>query len=104
MQAHPGIVFRDGPTGRRAAMASGPDVWEIIREVSLLRADQPEAAGEETLALLSASTGLARRVVQAAISYWAAYPDEIDERIASAVDAEAAALLRWQRERALLGQ
>lgn len=27
---HPGIVFRPGPTGRRAALASGPDVWEIV--------------------------------------------------------------------------
>ena len=27
----PGIVYRDGPTGRRAAVLGGPDVWEIIR-------------------------------------------------------------------------
>src|SRR6266581_3754656 len=27
---HPGVVFRDGPTGRRAALAGGPDVWEVI--------------------------------------------------------------------------
>ena len=27
---HPGIVYRDGPTGRRAALAMGPDVWEIV--------------------------------------------------------------------------
>src|SRR4051812_49143995 len=27
--AHPGIVFKPGPTGRRAALAGGPDVWEI---------------------------------------------------------------------------
>src|SRR5947207_2521761 len=30
MERHPGIVFRDGPTGRRAALAHGPDVWEVI--------------------------------------------------------------------------
>jgi hypothetical protein len=29
MEDHPGIVFRDGPTGRRAALAGGPDVWEV---------------------------------------------------------------------------
>lgn len=29
--AHPAIVFRDGPTGRRAGIIAGPDVWEIIR-------------------------------------------------------------------------
>ena len=33
MAEHPGIVFRDGPTRRRAAVAGGPDVWEIIRAV-----------------------------------------------------------------------
>jgi len=30
MEDHPGIGFRDGPTGRRAGLASGPDVWEVI--------------------------------------------------------------------------
>lgn len=28
--AHPGIVYRNGPTGRRAALAVGPDVWEVV--------------------------------------------------------------------------
>jgi hypothetical protein len=27
MAEHPGVVFRDGPTGRRAGLAAGPDVW-----------------------------------------------------------------------------
>lgn len=26
---HPGIEFKDGPSGRRAALALGPDVWEV---------------------------------------------------------------------------
>lgn len=30
MAGHPGIVFKDGPTGRRAALAMGPDVWEVV--------------------------------------------------------------------------
>jgi hypothetical protein len=30
MEDHPGIVFRDGPAGRRAALAGGPDAWEVI--------------------------------------------------------------------------
>jgi hypothetical protein len=28
--AHPGIVFKFGPSGRRAALAGGPDVWKIL--------------------------------------------------------------------------
>ena len=26
---HPMITFRDGPTGRRAGLITGPDVWEV---------------------------------------------------------------------------
>jgi hypothetical protein len=29
----PGIVFRSGPTGRRAGIAGGHDVWEIARDL-----------------------------------------------------------------------
>src|SRR3712207_5402979 len=31
MAEHPGIVFKSGPSGRRAALAMGPDVWEVIK-------------------------------------------------------------------------
>src|SRR5882757_11048274 len=31
MADHPGVVFKDGPSGRRAALAFGPDIWEIIK-------------------------------------------------------------------------
>ena len=27
LDRHPGIVFRDGPAGRRAVVIGGPDVW-----------------------------------------------------------------------------
>src|SRR3954453_21333834 len=30
----PLITFRDGPTGRRAGLVSGPDVWEVAMGVS----------------------------------------------------------------------
>src|ERR671923_1890321 len=33
MEDHPGIVFREGPTGRRAALAGGPDVWEVMSAI-----------------------------------------------------------------------
>ena len=33
IEAFPGIVFRSGPTGRRAGIAGGPDVWEIVRDL-----------------------------------------------------------------------
>ena len=31
MADHPGVIFKDGPSGRRAALAYGPDIWEIIK-------------------------------------------------------------------------
>src|SRR5436305_4908788 len=30
MRRHPLVCFRDGPTGRRAALVGGPDVWEVV--------------------------------------------------------------------------
>jgi hypothetical protein len=33
MARHPGIVFRDGPAGRRPGLAAGPDIWEVARVI-----------------------------------------------------------------------
>lgn len=33
----PGVTYRDGPAGRRAALQGGPDIWEIIRDVKQAR-------------------------------------------------------------------
>ncbi len=53
MDEHPGIVFRDGPTGRRAALAGGPDVWEVIATLK-----GGKARGEEAI---SSTPGLLDR-------------------------------------------
>src|SRR5438270_12824090 len=31
MEAHPGIVFKAGPAGRRPAVVIGPDVWQVMQ-------------------------------------------------------------------------
>src|SRR5207247_4934740 len=31
MADHPGVIFKDGPGGRRASLAYGPDIWEIVK-------------------------------------------------------------------------
>jgi hypothetical protein len=57
MDEHPGIVFRDGPAGRRAGLVGGPDVWEVVAVVhsfdDVERAaawlDQPASAVETAL-------------------------------------------------------
>lgn len=102
MSEHPGIVFRAGPTGRRAALASGPDVWEAVRAVKSARAAEPGLAEDDLLALVAGNTGIALRLLRMAIRYWASYPDEIDAEIAAAQAAEDAAEDAWRRERELL--
>jgi hypothetical protein len=77
MEDHPGIVFRDGPTGRRAALVAGPDVWEVMETLqgTGLRGEKEVAATAEWGNLTSAQ-------VHAAVRYDAEYRDEVDERIA----------------------
>jgi uncharacterized protein (DUF433 family) len=71
---HPHVRFADGPSGRRAALVgSGLDVWEVIATVRENGNDP-----EETAAYLKVALGL----VQAAISYYGDYRDEIDAEIA----------------------
>jgi len=92
MADHPGIVFRDGPAGRRAALAGHRlDVWQVVETVQHEGGDAGAAAE-----YLSVSPGL----VGAAVGYYADYRDEVDEWIARnaamAEEAEAA----WRRRQA----
>ncbi len=95
---HPGIVFRDGPAGRRAVVVGGPDVWEVIAAA--------RSASEHGGALVEALTeriGLPREKVQIAVRYYAEYPEEVDRFIAL-VEEEAERLEQaLERERNLLG-
>ena len=72
---HPLITFRDGPTGRRAGLVAGPDVWEVAMWVD-------ELAGEpDPIAALATESAVSRPQIDAALRYRGAYPDEIDARI-----------------------
>jgi hypothetical protein len=73
----PAITYRDGPTGRRAALIDGPDVWEIIRRIGQL-----DGSPDERIRTLLEETALTERQARLAVDFYAAYPDEIDERIA----------------------
>ena len=77
MRRFPGIVFRAGPTGRRAGLAKGPDVWEVVRDLQRNRDTTRSRAG-----LVAEETGLAPDAIALAADYYAAFPDEIDARIA----------------------
>jgi hypothetical protein len=72
---HPLITFRDGPTGRRAGLLGGADVWEVVVWVEDL-ADE-----SDPVAVLAEESTLTRAQIDAALRYRAAYPDEVDARI-----------------------
>lgn len=94
---HPGIVFRDGPAGRRPVLTSGPDVWEVV---GALRS-APER-GEAVVAALAERLGISEAKVRAAVRYYGEYPEEIDAWI-GANDAKAERLeAALARERELL--
>lgn len=76
MAAHPGIVFRDGPTGRRPGLAAGPDIWEVIGLLNHLG-----GALEERIVTTANSMDLSTHQVRAASGYYAEFKEEVDNRI-----------------------
>ncbi|HUA03895.1 MAG TPA: hypothetical protein VMB27_08335 [Solirubrobacteraceae bacterium] len=95
--AHPGIVFKPGPAGRRAALAGGPDVWEVV---AALR----NSSGSESkrVAAVAEQLGLHERQVLLALEYAAAHRAEIEARVAANDEALAhAERLAAERQRLL---
>jgi hypothetical protein len=74
-EEHPLIMFRDGPTGRRAGLLGGPDVWEVAMWLEDLATDP------DPVAALVEDSILTRPQIDAALRYRAAYPEEIVARI-----------------------
>ena len=72
----PGIVYRDGPAGRRAGVVGGPDVWEIIRALK-----QAPGNGEKRILWVAQELAAAPSSIRLAADFYAAYPAEVDERI-----------------------
>ncbi len=99
MEAHPGIVFRSGPAGRRPGIAGGPDIWEVVRVF-----EGVDAQGEELLRRTAESTGLTPELVRIALRYYADYRDEIDDWIRRVDEESARSEAAWRRGRDLLGQ
>lgn len=73
---HSGVIFKSGPSGRRAALAGGPDVWEIA---SALR--RMSGTESERVAALAREFGIHERQVVLALNYAAAHRDEVEARI-----------------------
>jgi hypothetical protein len=98
LDRHPGIVFRDGPAGRRAVVVGGPDVWEVIAAAQ----SAPER-GDELIEALAQRVGVPAEKIRIAIRYYAEHSAEVDSFIAM-VEQEAEQLARTlEREHRLLG-
>ena len=75
MRRAPGIVFADGPGGRRAVVAgTGLDVWEVVATW--------RASGEDASALKANYAWLDQTALHAALGYYQLYPAEVDARVA----------------------
>ncbi len=72
---HPMVTFRDGPTGRRAGLIGGPDIWEVAMWI-----DDLGDTGDP-MADLAAAGVVTRAQVDAALAYRSDYPEEIRARI-----------------------
>jgi len=92
MADHPSIVFRDGPTGRRAALAGGPDVWEVIGTLQ-----SGDEKGEMAIAAIVEMGVVTRPQVEAALRYYGDYPDEIDSRIRRNLETADREYAAWRR-------
>jgi hypothetical protein len=97
MADHPGIVFRDGPAGRRAALLVGPDLWELV--VFLREIDE---RGQAAVAAAAEVFGIPETAVTAGLGYYAVFPAEVDEWISEAEAASQRAEAEWERRQALL--
>ena len=98
MARHPGIVFRDGATGRRPALADGPQVWalaRIFRERPLDSDDAIERAAVDTAERME----LPPHAVLAAIRYYLEYRDEIDDWMRDLDEEADQAKAAWLRKR-----
>ena len=96
-QEHPGVVFRDGPSGRRAALVTGPDVWEVIAALG-----RSTARGEAAVTATAIEMQLSVAQVKTALGYYGSYPAEIDEQIAENERAADEAHAAWQAQQRLL--
>jgi hypothetical protein len=73
---YPGVVFRGPVHDRRAALAAGPDVWEIVARLQEL-----DGSEEQRISILAAESDLHPRLIRIALDYAAEHPIQIRERI-----------------------
>jgi hypothetical protein len=73
---YPGIIFRGPAHDRRAALAGGPDVWEVVGRLQEL-----DGTEERRVSVLADESGLHPRLIRLALDYAAEHPDDVLARI-----------------------
>lgn len=71
-----GIAFRGPANDRRAALAAGPDVWEVISRLQEL-----DGSEERRIATLAEESSIHPRLIRLALDYAAEHRDIIQSRI-----------------------
>jgi len=94
---HPGVIFRGPAHDRRAALAAGPDIWEIIARLQDLHGTE-----EQRITLLSEESDLHPRLIRIALDYAAEHAQQIRERIAHNRDLAGRSRTTAQQRQALL--
>jgi hypothetical protein len=97
-EAHPLVVFRAGPAGRRPVLVGGPEVVDVIG--TIVGGDVP---GAQRRARAAELLGITEAQVDAALAYYAEFTDEIDAALAERARAAEEAEALWRRQQALLG-
>lgn len=95
---HPGIVFRGAPGDRRAAVAGGPDVWEVVARLRELMGPEEHRIDE-----LSEETGVHPRMIRAALDYAADHDLDVRARIQHHEEMVERSRRAVERREALLG-
>ena len=99
MQAHPSIVFRDGPAGRRPALAAGPDVVDVVG--AIVGGDVPVAKRRRRA---SEVLGLSLGQVDAVMAYYAEFTADVDAELAARAEVAAHEEMLWRRQRDLFAR
>jgi hypothetical protein len=97
LRRHPLVTFRDGPTGRRAALVGGPDIWEVVSGV--VGGDVPL---EDRIERAGALLALQPEEIEAALDYYAAFPEDVDAEIEMNLAEAEAAETQWLRRQRLI--
>ena len=96
-RAHPLVLFRSGPAGRRAVLIGGSEVADVIG--AIVGGDVPPPKRRSRAAEL---LGITEAEVDAAFAYYAEFTDEIDAVLADRARQAEVVEASWRRQQALL--